>query len=56
MIKRMKDTAKADRKKVSAEIAIDLVRRMKDMCRGVHLMPLGWDDLVPEIVKGAEIR
>ncbi len=56
MIKRMKDTAKADRKKVSAEIAIDLVRRMKDMCQGVHLMPLGWDDLVPEIVKGAEIR
>ena len=56
MIQRMKKTPKGDRKKVSAEMAADLVRRMKDLCQGVHLMPLGWDDLVPEIVKAADIR
>lgn len=55
MVKRMKETRKADRKKVSAEIAVDLVTRMKDMCQGVHLMPLGWDDMVPEIVEAADI-
>ena len=56
MIQRMKETPKGDRKKVSAEMAADLVCRVKDVCQGVHLMPLGWDDLVPEIVEAAGIR
>ena len=56
MIKRMADTPKKERKKVSAELSADLVRRMKDMCQGVHLMPLGWDDLVPEIIAAADLR
>lgn len=56
MTKRMASTAKADRKKVSTEIAAELVRRTMAMCQGVHLMPLGWDDIVPEIVKVAEIE
>ena len=51
MIERMKNTPKDDRKKVSTEIAASLIHKMKDMCQGVHLMPLGWDNLVPEIVK-----
>jgi len=56
MIKRMAGTPKKDRKKVSAEIAVDLVERMKGLCQGVHLMPLGWDELVPEIVRDSGIR
>ena len=56
IIGRMKETAKGDRKKVSVEIAAALAREMKDMCQGVHLMPLGWDDVVPEIVEAAELR
>jgi len=56
MIQKMADTKKEDRKKVSADLAADLVRRMKDMCQGVHLMPLGWDDIVPDIVQAAEVR
>jgi len=55
MIERMEKIQKADRKKVSTEITASLVRKMKNMCQGVHLMPLGWDDLVPEIVKNGEI-
>lgn len=55
MIKRMGDTPKKDRKKVSAELSADLIRGMKDMCQGAHLMPLGWDDIVPGIVKDAGI-
>jgi methylenetetrahydrofolate reductase (NADPH) len=53
MIKRMADAAKKDRKKVSADLSADLIRRMKDMCQGAHIMPLGWDGIVPDIVKAA---
>jgi len=56
MIKRMADTKKKDRKKVSAELSAGLVRRMKDMCQGAHIMPLGWDDVVPEIAEAAGIK
>jgi len=55
MIKRMSETPKADRKKVSAELSADLIRKIKGTCQGIHLMPLGWDDIVGDIVKAAEI-
>jgi len=55
MIKRMADTPRKQRKKVSAELSADLIRRMKDMCQGVHLMPLRWDDIVPTIVQASGI-
>ena len=56
MTKRMASTPKGDRKKVSAEIAADLIEQTKGLCQGVHLMPLGWDGLVPEIVRASGIR
>jgi len=55
IIDRLRETPKEDRKKVSIEIAADLVRRMKGLCQGVHLMPLGWDDIVAPIVEAAEL-
>ena len=56
MVKRMVGASRADRRKISSELAIDLIQKMKDMCQGVHLMPLWWDDLVPEIVRATGIR
>ena len=56
MIQRLQETPRADRRKLSAQMAADLVLRVKDVCQGVHLMPLGWDDLVPEIVVAAGVR
>lgn len=53
IIQRLSDCDKADRKKVSVDIAAGLVRDMKDMCRGAHLMTLGWDDCVPQIIEQA---
>ena len=50
LMQELADTAKADRKKKAVEIAARLVRAMKPMCRGAHLMTLGWDDAVPAIV------
>ena len=53
IIKELTATPKENLKKVSAEIAGRLVREMKPMCQGAHLMTLGWDDLVPEIIQQA---
>jgi 5,10-methylenetetrahydrofolate reductase len=51
--KRLKDADKKDRPKVSAEICGDLIREMKGMCQGAHLMTLGWDRHVPAIIEAA---
>ena len=52
-IKRLSDAPKEDRKKVATAIAAELVREMKPMCQGAHLMTLGWDDVVPDILQHA---
>ena len=44
---------KKDRKKKSVEIAVRLIEKMKPMCQGVHFMPLGWEVIVPDIIKDA---
>jgi len=56
MVARIRKAKKPDRKKVAAEMAAELIRQTKDLCQGAHLMPLGWHDLVPEIVAQSEIR
>ena len=53
LINRLADAPKDGRKKVAAEIAAELVRAMQPMCQGAHLMTLGWDALVPEIIQQA---
>ena len=56
MVARIRKAKKPDRKKVAAEMAAEVIRQAKSLCQGVHLMPLGWDDLVPEIVAQSDIR
>ncbi|HUS47356.1 MAG TPA: methylenetetrahydrofolate reductase [Phycisphaerae bacterium] len=53
IIQKLTDCAKEDREKVSTELCGQLVREMKDMCRGAHLMTLGWDHCVPGIIQAA---
>jgi 5,10-methylenetetrahydrofolate reductase len=53
IIQKLTDCAKEDREKVSIDICGRLVREMKDMCRGAHLMTLGWDHCVPGIIAAA---
>jgi 5,10-methylenetetrahydrofolate reductase len=53
LIKELAAAPKENLKKVSAEIAGRLVREMKGMCQGAHLMTLGWDDVVPDIIAHA---
>jgi len=45
---------KADNKgEKSIEIAARLINEMKDMCQGVHLMPIGWEKKVPAVLDAA---
>ena len=37
----------------SIEIAARLIRQMKDLCQGVHMMPIGWEKLVPAVLDAA---
>ncbi len=53
LIKRMAEAKKEDRPKVSVEIAAELIKGFKDLCRGVHIMPIGWDWLVPQVLDAA---
>jgi len=55
IIQEMEETKKEDRKKKSVEITARIIRQVKPLCQGVHIMPLGWDELVPEIISEAEL-
>ena len=47
---------KQDRKKKAAEMMGRFVRELKTMVQGVHIMPLGWTDVVPDILAHADIQ
>ncbi len=46
---------KSDRKKKAAEMMGRFIKKHKDKFQGVHIMPLGWTDIVPSILEQAEI-
>jgi methylenetetrahydrofolate reductase (NADPH) len=46
---------KEDRKMKSAEMMGRFLAEIKSMVQGVHLMPLGWADIVPKILQTARI-
>jgi methylenetetrahydrofolate reductase (NADPH) len=46
----MAKASKEDREKVGLEMAADLIKRMKGMCQGVHIMAVAWEKKVPEIM------
>jgi 5,10-methylenetetrahydrofolate reductase len=55
IILEMEETKKEDRKKKAVEITSRIIRQVKPFCQGVHIMPLGWDELIPEIINEAEL-
>ena len=48
--------AKEDHKKKAAEMAGRFIKEVKSMVQGVHIMPLGWADIVPDILEHAELN
>ena len=53
LIKEMTDTK--DRVKKSVEIAARIVKRLKKLCQGVHIMALGWEKMIPAVLDQADI-
>jgi methylenetetrahydrofolate reductase (NADPH) len=51
LISKMEQTE--DKAATSVEIAAELVKGMKDLCQGVHIMALGWENLVPRVLEDA---
>jgi 5,10-methylenetetrahydrofolate reductase len=47
---------KGDRKKKAAEMMGRFIKKHKSKFQGVHIMPLGWSDVVPDILEQAEIQ
>jgi methylenetetrahydrofolate reductase (NADPH) len=43
----------ADKGKKGIEIAARLIKEMKGMCQGVHIMAIGLEHIVPQIIKEA---
>ncbi|MDD5347551.1 MAG: methylenetetrahydrofolate reductase [Candidatus Omnitrophica bacterium] len=48
LIKEMEATK--DKVAQSVEIAARLIKELKPMCRGIHIMPIGWDKVVPKVL------
>jgi methylenetetrahydrofolate reductase (NADPH) len=44
-----------DRVKTSLEIGAELIRNLKGMCQGVHIMPIGWENKVPALLDAAKL-
>jgi len=53
LIVEIKSVSKEDRPKKSIEIAARIIKELKSTCQGVHLMTLGWDKYIPQILDQA---
>jgi 5,10-methylenetetrahydrofolate reductase len=42
-----------DKSARSIEIASRLIRELKGLCNGIHIMPIGWDKKVPAVIEAA---
>ncbi len=52
-IKMMAAADKKERLKISIQIAAELVKGMKGLCQGIHIMPLGWEKHIPAVLESA---
>lgn len=50
LIDEMSSAAKQDRPKKSVEIAARLIKQLRPLCQGIHIMPIGWDKQVPLVL------
>ena len=42
-----------DKAQTGIEIAANLIKELKDMCHGVHIMAIGWEKKVPAVLEAA---
>ena len=54
LIRKLADAG--DRAATSSELAAQIIGAIRPMCRGVHVMAIGWEDKVPGILEAAGVR
>ena len=54
LIRKLSDSN--DRAATSSEMAAQIISKIRPMCRGVHVMAIGWEDKVPGILEAAGVR
>ena len=54
LIRRIAESS--DRAATSSEAAAAVISEIRPMCRGVHVMAIGWEDKVPDILEAAGVR
>ncbi len=42
-----------DKREASVQIASETIRRLKPACRGVQIIPIGWEQLIPAVLERA---
>jgi 5,10-methylenetetrahydrofolate reductase len=50
LIKEMASVPKDQYKAKATEITVRLLKEMAPMCQGIHFMPFGWSDIIPEVL------
>jgi methylenetetrahydrofolate reductase (NADPH) len=55
LIQKMADAPKEERAATGIKITADLIKQIKGMCQGVHIMAIGWEKRVPEIIDAADL-
>jgi len=53
MVQRLDAASKDDRPKVAIELMAGLMKQIRPMCQGFHIMPIGWERYVPELLQRA---
>jgi 5,10-methylenetetrahydrofolate reductase len=53
IIQKMAAAPKEQREQTGIQICADLIKQLKPMCQGVHIMAIGWEKKVPEIIAAA---
>jgi methylenetetrahydrofolate reductase (NADPH) len=51
LIKKMADAE--NKTQTGIQIAADLIKELKDICQGIHIMAIGWEKKVPQILDAA---
>jgi len=52
-IKMMAEAKKKERPRISIQIGAELIKGIKQLCQGVHIMPLGWERYVPRLLEAS---
>ena len=55
IIKPLASASKDDRPKVAIDLMANLMKQLKPMCQGFHIMAMGWEKYIPELLQKAEL-